>query len=98
MTPNEITVTAANTETVREGLPCDQAAELIVGCRTWGTYVRGQRGQITVWPDGRCAVCAGGDSVWGDWDDRSGTGTLDAADAAGRPIRAYADGQEESAE
>lgn len=47
----------------------DQRDELEDGCQTWAiTYGGGQRGDMTVWPNGRGAVSWGGDSVWGDWD------------------------------
>ena len=69
MTRNEITITADNLYGVKESLPGDQSRELSIGCRTWGiVYEGGQRGQITIWPNGRGAICFGGDSVWGDWD------------------------------
>ncbi|NUB25745.1 hypothetical protein GAY30_12705 [Azospirillum brasilense] len=73
------TVTAENIETVRELLPCDHAAEIEVGCETWGiTYGGGQRGQITVWPEQkRAAGCYRGDSDWGDWSEESRTITLE---------------------
>lgn len=57
-------VTTDNLETIRESLPSDQADELQPGCITW----RIREGAITVWPsEGRAAVCAGGDSDWGDY-------------------------------
>lgn len=44
---------------------CDQAADLMWGCETWGIlYAPGdQRGQMTRWPDGGGAVCLGGELV-----------------------------------
>ena len=68
MTLDKITVTAQNIDEVREELPCDQAAELEIGCETWGFAHSCGRGQITVWPNGRAAIEHGGDSVWADWD------------------------------
>lgn len=63
-------VTADNIDVARESCQAiDQRKELIVGCRTWDTTT----GSMTVWPNGRAAVCFGGDSVWGDWDDKSRT-------------------------
>ncbi|GAA5514755.1 hypothetical protein Dcar01_03516 [Deinococcus carri] len=62
-------VTAENIKDAREMLPLDQGTELETGCETWGIlYTGGQRGQMTRWPNGRGAVCFGGDSEWGDWD------------------------------
>lgn len=64
-------VTGENLEQIRMTLPLDQAAELIPGCVVWrwrmgtGAYACG-----TVWPNGRTAICYGGDSVWGE---RAGT-------------------------
>ena len=64
---NTITVTTENIDDVRAHMSArDQAAELVVGCVTRGiTHEHGQRGQLTVWPSGRFALCVGGDSVWG---------------------------------
>ncbi len=75
-----VTITAENIDYVREDMSaCDQAAELKVGCETWGIIYKGwQRGQMTIWPDsGRGAVCWGGNSSWGDWDAASRTLRLD---------------------
>lgn len=49
----------------------DQRDELVIGCDTWPiTYDPGQQGgQMTRWPNGRGAICLGGDSDWGDWGD-----------------------------
>jgi len=85
------TITAANLETMRETVAAaaiDQAAELAPGCKTWPiTYEGGQRGQMTVWPDtGRGAICQGGESAYGDWDEETRTLTLDAPDDDGDPI------------
>jgi hypothetical protein len=47
----------------------DQREALEIGCLTWGIlYGTGQSGQITVWPNGRAAICTGGDSEFGDWE------------------------------
>ena len=72
MTMERITVTADNLETVRETMHGrDQAEELVVGCETWGILYQpgNQRGQMTVWPNGRAAIMLGGNSAWGDWID-----------------------------
>lgn len=73
-----IGVTAADQEAVEnayqmaleaDGLPVDQAREWEPDCQTWPIYYAGgQRGQMTVWPNGRGAVSWGGDSAWGEWD------------------------------
>ena len=63
------TVTEDNIEQVRRDMAApDQARELEIGCTTWG-FLRadGQRGQLTRWPNGRGAVCWGGNSHWGIW-------------------------------
>lgn len=59
-----------NIEHVKNNMSAlDQAEALEPGCETWGiTYDGGQRGQMTRWPNGRGAICRGGDSDWGDWD------------------------------
>ena len=67
-------VTATNIETIKEIMgACDQMAVISPGCITWGIlYSGGQRGQMTVYPEtGRAAVCFGGDSIWGDWDEHA---------------------------
>jgi hypothetical protein len=58
-----------NIEHVRDNVyALDQAEALEPGCETWGiTCAGGQRGQMTRWPNGRGAICRGGDSDWGDW-------------------------------
>lgn len=62
-------VTHENIEDVMcEMSTIDQREQLEVGCVTWGiTYEGDQRGQMTVWPNGRAAIALGGDSIWGDW-------------------------------
>jgi hypothetical protein len=72
-----------NIEDVRNSMIAkDQAAELKPGCWTGHiTYDVGrcqtvaqvpvQCGQMTVWLDGRAAICKGDDSVWGDWDEKT---------------------------
>lgn len=79
MTMDCITVTAENLESVKDEMSCvDQSTELAIGCLTWGIYYAGQnRGQMTVWPDGRGAVEFGGPSLWGDWDSKTETLTTD---------------------
>jgi hypothetical protein len=69
-TMQRIIVTADNLEAAKEAcIALDQRRELEPGCETWGiTYAGGQRGQMTRWPNGRGAICRGGDSDWGDWD------------------------------
>ncbi len=63
-------VTADNLADAQEAcVACDQSAELVPGCITWGIVYDGeQRGQMTRWPSDRGAVCLGGGSSWGDWD------------------------------
>lgn len=66
-------VTKTNIETACEECSAtDQADQLVPGCETWLIpYQPGnQYGQMSRWPDGRGAVAFGGDSAWGDWDDR----------------------------
>jgi hypothetical protein len=79
---NKILVTADNLETVRvEMAAVDQREELVPGCATWAiTYEGGQRGQMTIWPGGRGAVAWGGDSQWGEWDERTRTLHLDTGE------------------
>lgn len=61
-------VTAENIEEIKGQLPTDQAEELVVGCESWtGINANGHRYYMTIWPNGRGAICWGGDSVWGDW-------------------------------
>lgn len=67
-----VMVTEANLAELREFVRAvDQAEEITVGqtISTWPIYTEGsQRGQITVYHDeARAAVCAGGNSDWGDW-------------------------------
>jgi len=46
----------------------DQREALSAGCESWSImYGGGQVGWMTRWPNGRGAVCWGGDSSWGDW-------------------------------
>jgi hypothetical protein len=72
------TITEDNLDAARELLPRDQAREVVVGCKTWAVYYGSQRGQMTVWPSGRAAICLGGDSEWGDWDFQAGMLTTEA--------------------
>lgn len=62
-------VTSDNIDALRDSMAVDQAGELAVGCKTWPIHVDGQRGQMTVWPNGRAAVALGADSIWGEWED-----------------------------
>lgn len=56
-------------EAMAQCIALDQRMELVPGCVTWAIeYGEGQRGQMTIWPDGRGAVMWGGDSRWGVWD------------------------------
>jgi hypothetical protein len=65
-----IFVTEENIGGMEAWMPPDQMAELVPECITWGfLYGEGQRGQMTIWPNGRGAVEWGGDSHWGQWDD-----------------------------
>jgi len=67
-------ITTDNLEQAQLILPVDQAREVVVDCETWAIYYQpgDQRGQMTVWPvTGRGAICMGGDSIWGDWDEES---------------------------
>lgn len=72
------------------GVPVDQALVWENGCETWPIfYSGGQRGQMTVWPNGRGAVAWGGDSQWGEWNATTQTLTLDdgvVVDAHGTAI------------
>ena len=76
-------VTADNIDEIREAIPVlDQRAEIEVGrvISTWPIYYQpgNQRGQITVFHDtDRAAVCYGGYSEWGDWNDEEGIIILD---------------------
>lgn len=95
MTTAEITITAENIEQMKDQLPGDQARELAIGCRTWGvTYAGSCRGQITVWPNGRGAVCLGGDSVWGDWGNNAQLLYTEDYDESGRSIAYTTDGEQ----
>lgn len=61
-------VTVDNLEQMMRLVPCDIADELIPGCEIW--YERSNDGTIVDlarWPDGRGAICFGGNSTWGDW-------------------------------
>jgi hypothetical protein len=68
------TVTEENIEQAREDCAAiDQRDELAVGCETWEIKTpEGQRGQMTRWPDGRGAICLGGDSQWGNFGGEGG--------------------------
>ena len=70
MNMTRIIVTRENIDGLKEQMPIDQGLEITPGCITWGIMYEpgGQRGQMTAWPDGRGALCLGGDSAWGDWD------------------------------
>lgn len=55
------------------GMPCDMAAEIEVGCEHWTTETYNDAGYINGsvdmcrWPNGRGAICYGGNSHFGDW-------------------------------
>ena len=69
-----VIVTEDNIAAVKQSMAAlDQAAEIAPGCVTWSIYYEpgDQRGQMTVWPNGRGAVAHGGNSIWGYWDDES---------------------------
>ena len=78
-----VTVTESNISEIAEIMPCDIRAELRVGCivsRAVGAW-------LCVWTDtGRGAVCYGGDSAWGDYNETERTITLDDTDADGERI------------
>lgn len=90
------TVTAENIAEIKQSISCDQAYELEVGCETWGILYQpgNQRGQITVWPNERAAICLGGDSSWGDWMPNQQIIILDDTDDEGAQIVYDADGNE----
>lgn len=76
-----VLVTRDNIEVVKDSMAAlDQRAELAPGCVTWAIYYEpgSQRGQMTVWPNGRGAIARGGDSIWGDWDDTAKVLVCDA--------------------
>lgn len=62
-----ILVTPRNLDEVRESMAAnDQRDEVGPGCVTWPIrYANGQRGQMTLWANGRGAVAWGGTSEWG---------------------------------
>ena len=95
MTTTHYIVTAENLDEARaDCAACDQAAELEPGCETWGIFYRGQRGQMTVWPDSlRGSVSYGADSAWGEWDAVSRTLHIDGdvIDVCGDVIDVYGD-------
>lgn len=67
-----IKIDESNISSVREIMSAalDQAREAVIGCETWCiVYGGGSRGQMTRWPNGRGAVCFGGESLWGEWTD-----------------------------
>lgn len=75
-----VRVTSDNLDEVISSMAAlDQAEELAPGCITWAIFYDpgDQRGQMTVWPNGRGAMACGGDSVWGDWDEDSQTLQID---------------------
>jgi hypothetical protein len=65
-------VTIDNIETISDTMAAgDQSDELCPGDETWGIIYQpgNQRGQMTRYANGRGAVCFGGDSEWGEWDE-----------------------------
>jgi|ADGO01.1.fsa_nt_gi hypothetical protein len=63
-------------EIKREGGTTDQLRELCVGAETWFIKTDQGSGRMSRWPNGRGAVCFGGDSLWGDWIERDGQQVL----------------------
>lgn len=68
-----VLATDRNLEEVRRSMAVDdQANDLTAGCVTWAIWDDDdQRGQMTVWPNGRGAISTGGSSEWGDWDSQA---------------------------
>lgn len=82
MTQDGCTITPENIETAKEDCPpLDIRAELVPGC----TYWRAEYGYMAIWPSGRGAVCFGGDSDWGEWE--QGYLMLDNPDSDGNPVK-----------
>ena len=81
-------------DAAKESIPRDQAECLEIGCTTWGIiYQGGQRGQITIWPDTRTAVCFGGNSDWGYWIPDSRIIVMDGCDEDGYEVTYDDDGE-----
>ena len=87
-------INADNIALAKDGgiVACDQARELEIGCVTWAVLYGSQRGQMTVWPNGRGAVCWGSDSVWGDWDAERKILACDERNEDGEPMMVGEDG------
>lgn len=79
---NLVEVAEANFDEAVEGCkPLDIRDELTIGAKYWDI----DGGWMALWPSGRGAVCFGGDSSWGDWD--QGYLLLDDPDPDGASIR-----------
>lgn len=79
--------------------PLDMRDEVEPGCRFWTIEPSDEDGETTgerwtmgVWPDGRGAICYGGNSHWGDWSEYDGELLLDDTDDDGVRIRVGLDG------
>jgi hypothetical protein len=90
-------VTEANIDDVKDGMPIDMGEELRPGCLVWNVIAdSGEGGWMAVWPDtDRGAICWGGNSIWGDWDDTDKVLVLDEEAADGRRILVHEDGTAE---
>lgn len=94
MATEQTVVTAENLEAVRESLPPDQGTELVPGCITWRFPLERTAGYgtITVWENGRAAVCHNANSLWGDWHEGTRRVALDSGgecDDEGRTLVYY---------
>jgi len=91
-----VIVTKENIDDIKFDMPLDQAEELRPGCITWTVQDEmGNIGWMTVWPDtDRGAVCWGGNSCWGDWDEDRRVLVLDEFDENGQRIIINEDGEE----
>jgi hypothetical protein len=91
-------VTGENVDAIGAFMPCDQYAEIVPGCVTWGiTHSGGRGGQMTVWPNGRGAVAWGGNSRWGEWDEERRVLVLDETYDDGKAIIVNEYGEEQDA-
>ncbi len=93
---NRVRVTAKGAEALRERILARDLADEIRAGQTISyntfTYEGGQAGHILVihsGPEGdisRAGICFGGNSEWGDWDDKTQTVTLDHDPGCGRIV------------
>ena len=100
-TPDFIVATQEDLGRVKSGevpgIPRDQQLEAVIGCKYWFVRIAGSpsAGCLCYHPThDRGAYCAGGDSLWGDWDG-SGLGErlhLDASYETGQRTYVYSDG------